>query len=108
MIVLLKNNGKEFFITFIITAIVNLLCMMIYYYLRKNGIMFQSFDVARFTTVAIVFTAVAVAIIGAVRHKKKKNTFEVVTICTLISLVSSFIGSVGGAVISANLFGRIT
>ena len=108
MIVLLKNNGKEFFITFIITALANVVCMMIYYYLRKNGIMFHTFDVARFTTVAIVFTAVVVAIIGAVRHKKKNNTFEVVTVCTLISLVSSFIGSVGGAVISANLFGRIT
>jgi NADH:ubiquinone oxidoreductase subunit 2 (subunit N) len=91
-----------------ITIAANLACMMVFFYLRKNGIMFREFDIARYTTIAVVFSAVIVCIIGIARHKKKDDTFEVVTLSTLISLVGSFIGSVSGAVISANIFGKIT
>ena len=108
LISLLKNHGKEFFITLMITIAANLACMMVFFYLRKNGIMFREFDIARYTTIAVVFSAVIVCIIGIARHKKKNDTFEVVTLSTLISLVGSFIGSVSGAVISANIFGKIT
>lgn len=103
---MLKNNGKELFTAFIGALLINLVLMVIYYYLHIKQKMFGGFDVPRFTTVATVLTPVVAGIICYARHKKKDDTIEAVIAVALISLAAAFIGSIGGAVIAAGIFGK--
>ncbi len=104
----MKNNGKEFFITFLASIAINLGLMVLYYYLHaKHGFM-PGLDIPRFTTVTVVFTAFFAGLICYFRHKEKSDVHGAVFLCTVIGLLGAFIGSVGGAVTAANLFGKIS
>ena len=75
----------------------------LYYYLHTNKGFMPSFDIARFTTVAVVMTAFVAGLICYFRHKKKDDVYGAVFLSTLISFAGSFIGSISGAVLAANM-----
>ncbi len=103
---MLNKNGKEYLTAFIGSAIINLVLMMIYYYLHVKQGVFSGFDIPRYTTVAIVLTPVIAGVICYFRHKKDDDRTGLIFPVALISFAAAFLGSILGAVIAANIFGK--
>ena len=104
---LLKNNSKEIFTAFFGSLVANIGLMMIYFYLHKNHGLFEGLDVARYTSIAVVITPLITGIICYARHKNKDDSVGAVITVSLISLAAAFIGCISGAVIAANIFGKM-
>ena len=105
---MVKNNGKEYFINFLASIAINLGLMVLYYYLHAKQSFLPGLDIPRFTTVTVVFTAFFAGLISYFRHKEKSDVHGAVFICTVVGFLGAFIGSVGGAAIAANLFGKMS
>lgn len=82
--------------------------MILFYYLHVKQEMFAGLDVARYTSVMIVLTAIVAGIVCYVKSKKKDGTTGAIISVSLISFVAAFAGCVSGAAIAANLFGKIS
>ncbi len=103
----MKNNGKEFFIAFFGSLAANVGLMILFYYLHAKQGMFGGIDVARFTSIAIVITPLIAGIVCYARHKQKDDRTGAVAAVALMSFAAAFMGCICGAMIAANLFGKI-
>lgn len=104
---MLKNNGKELFVTLLCSLTANIALMVLFYFLHVKQIMFAGLDVARYTSIAIVLTAVISGIVCYKRHKDKDDTIGAVLLASLLSFAAAFVGCISGAAIAAGIFGNL-